>query len=59
MRDAKLEAMGLRPDDHEYRRPSDRAQMATDEIVRMHFVDPRDALTIIMLGHGEIQEEDA
>ncbi|EJF62350.1 hepatocellular carcinoma-associated antigen 59-domain-containing protein [Dichomitus squalens] len=33
MRDAKLEAMGLRPDDHEYRRPSDRAQMATDEIL--------------------------
>ena len=33
MRDAKLEAMGLRPDDHEYRRPSDRAQMATDEMV--------------------------
>ncbi|PIL37385.1 hypothetical protein GSI_01079 [Ganoderma sinense ZZ0214-1] len=37
MRDAKLEAMGLRPDDHEYRRPSDRAQMATDEMVMERF----------------------
>ncbi|KAI0722708.1 hepatocellular carcinoma-associated antigen 59-domain-containing protein [Earliella scabrosa] len=37
MRDAKLEAMGLRPDDHEYRRPSDRPQMATDEIVMERF----------------------
>ncbi|KAM5534837.1 hypothetical protein V8D89_011553 [Ganoderma adspersum] len=37
MRDAKLEAMGLRPDDHEYRRSSDRTQMATDEIVMERF----------------------
>ncbi|KAH9943205.1 hepatocellular carcinoma-associated antigen 59-domain-containing protein [Epithele typhae] len=35
IRDAKLEAMGLRPEDHEHRRGnSERAQMATDEIVR-------------------------
>lgn len=61
MRDAKLEAMGLRPDDHEYRRPSDRAQMATDEIVCTHFLGRGITLTIvaIALGDGEIQEEDA
>ena len=33
LRDAKLEAMGLRPEDHEYRRNSERAQVATDDIV--------------------------
>ncbi|RDX53834.1 hypothetical protein OH76DRAFT_1453601 [Lentinus brumalis] len=37
MRDAKLEAMGLRPDDHEPRRTSQRAQMATDEMVMERF----------------------
>ncbi|RPD66907.1 hypothetical protein L227DRAFT_8356 [Lentinus tigrinus ALCF2SS1-6] len=37
MRDAKLEAMGLRPDDHEPRRTSERVQMATDEIVMERF----------------------
>ena len=42
MRDAKLEAMGLRPDDHEYRRSSDRTQMATDEIVRVHCMAQHD-----------------
>ncbi|KAI0776195.1 hepatocellular carcinoma-associated antigen 59-domain-containing protein [Trametes elegans] len=37
LRDAKLEAMGLNPEDHEARRHSDRAQMATDEIVMERF----------------------
>lgn len=32
LRDAKLEAMGLPPEEHEPRR-NDRAQMATDELV--------------------------
>ncbi len=41
MRDAKLEAMGLRPDDHEPRRTSQRAQMATDEMVSIWFVPYR------------------
>lgn len=34
LRDAKLEAMGLPPEEHEHRR-HDRAQMATDEMVRL------------------------
>lgn len=34
LRDAKLEAMGLPPEEHEHRRPSERSQMATDEMVR-------------------------
>lgn len=33
IRDAKLEAMGLLPEDHEPRRESGRSQMATDEMV--------------------------
>ncbi|KAI0638440.1 hepatocellular carcinoma-associated antigen 59-domain-containing protein [Trametes polyzona] len=37
LRDAKLEAMGLNPEDHEVRRPSERTQMATDEIVMERF----------------------
>ncbi|KAI0832687.1 hepatocellular carcinoma-associated antigen 59-domain-containing protein [Trametes gibbosa] len=37
LRDAKLEAMGLNPEAHEARRPSDRAQMATDELVMERF----------------------
>ncbi|KAL4247030.1 TLS1 family protein [Abortiporus biennis] len=36
MRDAKLEAMGLPPEDYE-RRPSERNQMATDELVMERF----------------------
>lgn len=35
LRDAKLEAMGLHPEDHEPRRTHERPQMATDEIVRL------------------------
>ncbi|KAI0375914.1 hypothetical protein BV20DRAFT_959968 [Pilatotrama ljubarskyi] len=37
LRDAKLEAMGLNPEDHEVRRPTERPQMATDEIVMERF----------------------
>ncbi|KAI0677287.1 hepatocellular carcinoma-associated antigen 59-domain-containing protein [Trametes maxima] len=37
LRDAKLEAMGLNPEDHEVRRTTERAQMATDEIVMERF----------------------
>ncbi|CCM00436.1 uncharacterized protein FIBRA_02468 [Fibroporia radiculosa] len=38
IRDAKLEAMGLLPEDHEYRRPQhERMQMATDELVMERF----------------------
>jgi hypothetical protein len=37
LRDAKLEAMGLPPQDESPRRSNyDRNQMATDEIVRLH-----------------------
>ncbi|KAH8094946.1 hepatocellular carcinoma-associated antigen 59-domain-containing protein [Cristinia sonorae] len=36
LRDAKLEAMGLQPEEHEHRRP-DRVQMATDEMVMERF----------------------
>lgn len=36
IRDAKLEAMGMLPEDHEYRRPHhERTQMATDELVSL------------------------
>ncbi|TFY82757.1 hypothetical protein EWM64_g1250 [Hericium alpestre] len=38
IRDAKLEAMGLQPEDHEHHRPRhDRPQMATDEMVMERF----------------------
>ncbi|KAK7696312.1 hypothetical protein QCA50_000966 [Cerrena zonata] len=37
IRDAKLEAMGLLPEDHEPRRHGERSQMATDEIVMERF----------------------
>ncbi|KAI0080800.1 hypothetical protein K474DRAFT_1589006 [Panus rudis PR-1116 ss-1] len=37
IRDAKLEAMGLQPEDHEPRRHNDRPQMATDEVVMERF----------------------
>lgn len=37
LRDAKLEAMGLPPEEHEYRRSNDRNQMATDEMVMERF----------------------
>ena len=33
LRDAKLEAMGLPPEEHEHRPHHDRPQMATDELV--------------------------
>ncbi|KAI9000763.1 hepatocellular carcinoma-associated antigen 59-domain-containing protein [Trametes punicea] len=37
LRDAKLEAMGLNPEDHDVHRPLERPQMATDEIVMERF----------------------
>ncbi|THH12265.1 hypothetical protein EW145_g111 [Phellinidium pouzarii] len=37
IRDAKMEAMGLRPDDYESRRNHDRTQNATDEMVMERF----------------------
>jgi len=37
LRDAKLEAMGLPPEEHEYRRTNERNQMATDELVMERF----------------------
>ncbi|CAL1700412.1 unnamed protein product [Somion occarium] len=37
IRDAKLEAMGLLPEDHEPRREGGRSQMATDEMVMERF----------------------
>lgn len=37
MRDAKLEAMGLQPEDREPKRTHDRPQMATDEMVMERF----------------------
>ncbi|KAF8655334.1 hypothetical protein AX16_003107 [Volvariella volvacea WC 439] len=37
MRDAKLEAMGLPPQDHDHSRQAPRPQMATDEIVMERF----------------------
>lgn len=38
LRDAKLEAMGMSRDEHEYRRPQhERTQMATDELVCITF----------------------
>ena len=36
LRDAKLEAMGLRPEERERRPHHDRPQMATDEMVSLH-----------------------
>ena len=62
IRDAKLEAMGLRPDDHEHRRPhNDRPQTATDELVCSHndFLSVEDFSHSSTPGHGTIQEEDA
>lgn len=37
LRDAKLEAMGLPPEEHEYHRSGERNQMATDEMVMERF----------------------
>jgi hypothetical protein len=58
MRDAKLEARGMRP--REDRRPrNDRPQMATDEVV---CVTLRRSLFLAhqgIIGHGTVQEEDA
>ena len=60
MRDAKLEAMGLRPDDHEPRRTSERAQMATDEIVSAGSSHVLCDLTGFLLpGHGAFQKANA
>ena len=60
MRDAKLEAMGLRPDDHEPRRTSERAQMATDEIVSAGSSHVLCDLTVFLLpGHGAFQKANA
>ena len=42
LRDAKLEAMGLAPDQHEPRRTQERPQMATDEMVS-HLNAPSEA----------------
>ena len=36
LRDAKLEAMGLPPEEHSRQSHHDRPQMATDELVRAH-----------------------
>lgn len=38
LRDAKLEAMGLPPEEHERRPQHDRPQMATDELVRTDYL---------------------
>jgi len=59
MRDAKLEAMGLPPQDE--RKPRhDKPQMATDELVRGNSYGGHDMfLTRALLGHGTIQETDA
>jgi hypothetical protein len=38
MRDAKMEAMGLRPEDHEPQQKQTRNQMATDEMVSVAFL---------------------
>ena len=40
IRDAKLAAMGLLPEEHEPRRQSERSQMATDEIVSIAVLCP-------------------
>ena len=40
IRDAKLAAMGLLPEEHEPRRQSERSQMATDEIVSIAILIP-------------------
>lgn len=57
MRDAKLEAMGLAP--QEDRRPrGDRPQMATDEVV-WRLLLFGDYLLIFYLGHGALQEKNA
>lgn len=47
LRDAKLEAMGLHPEDHEPRRTHERPQMATDEIVRPLFLIETCLLTMM------------
>ena len=57
IRDAKLEAMGLLPEDHEYRRPQhDRTQMATDELVCIMLL-PVPSHLRFFAGYGAFQEE--
>ena len=55
LRDAKLEAMGLPPEDHDRQPHHDRPQMATDELVRMSILEETQR-SHVTAGHGTIQE---
>lgn len=59
LRDAKLEAMGLLPEDHEHRPHHDRPQMATDEMVHVvpaRYTAPRFSPHNVNIGHGTVQK---
>ena len=62
IRDAQLEAMGLRAEDHEHRRNYDKPQVATDEIVSLQW-SPYCKWMVVdtsfhTSGYGKVQEED-
>lgn len=60
LREAKLEAMGLPPEEGNRRQHRERTQMATDEMVLPFHVRMDENLTFPVLpGHGAIQEENA
>lgn len=62
LRDAKLEAMGLPPQDDSPRRTNhDRHQTATDEIVCVVYgsLGYSDVHLLLLLGHGALQETNA
>ena len=61
LRDAKLEAMGLPPEDHEHRPHYERPQMATDEMVNdLNLFHVNIVVLIVFVpGHGALQEADA
>jgi hypothetical protein len=59
MRDAKMEAMGLRPEDHEPQQKQTRNQMATDEMVSAACLHITFSEYTLLAGHGTLQETHA
>jgi hypothetical protein len=62
LRDAKLEAMGMPPQDDSPRRSNqERTQTATDEMVILFFIQSLQMVMTLMdlLGHGTVQEANA
>ena len=57
IRDAKLEAMGLPPEETEHRVYRDRVQVATDELVQSILYSCLESIADSFQGHGAFQEK--